>query len=371
MKNIHFVDLYSQYLTIKNEIDTSISRVILNSSYIGGDEVSLFESNFSNKLGIDNCLGVANGTDAIYIALKALGIGHGDEVITTSHSWISTSEAISQTGAKPVFVDVDEYYCIDVTLVEGKINSKTKAIIPVHLFGQAANMSVIMKIAKKFNLFVIEDCAQAHFAKWDNKFVGTFGNAATFSFYPGKNLGSYGDAGAIVTNDHDLYLKMRMFANHGALKKHQHFIEGINSRLDGLQAAILDVKLKHIDDWTDKRRKVAGWYNDLLSNISCVKRPLLNPDSTHVYHLYVIQVENRDKIIEELNNLGIQTAIHYPVPLPLMPAYDYIKIDKNEIPKVIYNKNRILSLPIYPELSFSDVKFICDSISQIISKINF
>lgn len=369
MRQIPFVDLYSQYLTIKDDIDSAISNVITNSSYIGGEDVQNFENNFANKYGVQNCIGVANGTDAIYIVLKNLGIRAGDEVITTSHSWISTSEAISQTGATPVFVDVDEYYTIDADRVRNHISNKTRAIIPVHLYGQSANMTKIMEIAKEYNLFVIEDCAQAHFAQWEGKNVGTFGIASTFSFYPGKNLGAYGDAGGILTNDNELANKMRMYANHGALKKHNHIIEGINSRLDGIQAAILNVKLKYIDQWTEKRQEIASWYDELLKDVNGIKIPLRRTGSTHVYHLYVIQTEKRDKVITELNKLGIQTAVHYPVALPLMPAYKYINQNIITIPNAAKNMNHILSIPIYPELKYDDVKYITDSLKKIIDSI--
>ncbi|SVD78190.1 uncharacterized protein METZ01_LOCUS431044, partial [marine metagenome] len=243
---IPFVDLKAQYHSIKEEIDTAIQNVINETAFIKGKYVQNFEEEYAEIYGVKHCISCANGTDAIYITLKALGIGPGDEVITTALSWISTSETITQAGARVVFVDIDpDYYTIDTAKIENKITEKTKAIIPVHLYGHPGNMTDIMAIAEKYNLKVIEDCAQAHFAQWKGKYVGTFGIAGTFSFFPGKNLGAFGDAGCIVTNDDELAQKVRMFAHHGALKKHHHEFEGINSRLDGLQAAVLSVKLKY------------------------------------------------------------------------------------------------------------------------------
>lgn len=368
MKTVPFVDLYAQYLTIKTGIDNAIAGVITDSAYIGGKTVQDFEKAYAADYGVAHCLSVANGTDAIYIALRMLGIGEGDEVITTAHSWISTSEAISQTGAKPVFVDVDEYYIINADLIEEKITERTKAIIPVHLCGQAANMTKIMEIAKKHNLIVMEDCAQSHYAEWEGKRVGTFGVASTFSFYPGKNLGAYGDAGAILTNDEALASRMRMFANHGALKKHDHHMEGINSRLDGMQAAILSVKLPHIHKWTAARQQVAAWYNELLSSKEGIKTPAVRKGATHVFHLYMVQVENREEVMKALADKGIQTAVHYPVPLPLMKAYDYLSDDERKCPVAAYNKDRIMSLPIYPEITREQVAYVAETLIAIVKK---
>ncbi|MBM3418958.1 MAG: DegT/DnrJ/EryC1/StrS family aminotransferase, partial [Bacteroidetes bacterium] len=265
---VPFVDLKAQYLSIQEEIDTAIREIIGSTAFIGGKPVVEFEAAFAGLYGIEHCISVANGTDSLYIIMKMLGIGQGDEVITVANSWISSSETISQTGAKPVFVDIDpDYYSLNEQLLEAAITSKTKAIMPVHLHGQAVNMDEVMRIANKYNLPVIEDCAQSHFSEFKGKRVGTFGVAASFSFYPGKNLGAYGDAGAIITNDAALAEKCKMYARHGALKKHEHQIEGINSRLDGLQAAILSAKLPHILDWTAARIGCADTYDQLLNGI--------------------------------------------------------------------------------------------------------
>lgn len=361
---IPFVDLHAQYLAHREEIDAAISSVIAETAFIGGKHVARFEAQFAADYGMMNCISVANGTDAIYIALKMMGIGPGDEVITTAHSWISTSEAVSQTGARPVFVDVDRYYTIDANLVEAAITPRTRCIIPVHLYGQPADMDALTALCKKHGLRMLEDCAQAHYAEWKGRKVGTFGDVATFSFYPGKNLGAYGDAGAILTNDEALATRMRMYANHGALKKHHHLIEGINSRLDGLQAAILSAKLPHIHSWTARRQAVAAMYDQALSGIAGVETPQVRENASHVYHLYVVQVGNRDDLMKFLAEQGIQTAVHYPVALPLMPAYDYLDASPAAFPVASRNQDRILSLPIYPEMTQSMVDHIAGAVAK-------
>ncbi len=361
--DVEFVGLYSQYQNIKEEIDSAIRQVIRDSAFIKGEHVTEFEDAYSEMLGSRYCIGVANGTDAIYIALKSLGIGTGDEVITVANSWISTSEAIGQTGATPVFVDIEEkYFNINTTLIEEKITDKTRAIIPVHLFGQPAQMDEIMRIAGKHNLYVIEDCAQAHFATYRDKYIGTFGDVATFSFYPGKNLGAYGDAGAIVTNNPELARKMRVFANHGALIKHQHEIEGINSRLDGMQAAVLNVKLKHILKWNELRGEKAKIYEKHLSDIPQVTLPETRKNASHVYHVYCILTENRDKLKEFLTEAGIQTVIHYPKPLPFLEPYKYLKHDHSQFPVASVYASKLLSLPIYPEISEEEIVYVSEKI---------
>ena len=362
---IPFVDLKTQYHSIKEEIDTAIQNVISETAFIKGKYVQKFEEEYADAYGVKHVISCANGTDAIYITLKAMGIGPGDEVITTALSWISTSETITQTGARVVFVDIDpDYYTIDTAKIEEKITNKTKAIIPVHLYGHPANMSKIMVIAKKYNLKVVEDCAQAHFAKWQGKYVGTYGDAGTFSFFPGKNLGAYGDAGCIVTNDDDLAEKMRRFSRHGALGKHDHEIEGINSRLDGLQAAILSVKLKYIHEWTDLRIQHAALYNKLLSANEDIAIPRTHQDAKHVFHLYVIRIESRDGLQNHLKDNGISIGIHYPTALPFLKAYNYLRHTPKDFPVAYEYPNQILSLPIYPELSNNDQRIIIDTIKK-------
>jgi len=362
---VPFVDLKAQYLSIKNEINAAIESVIEETAFVSGKYASEFEAAFAKAYGIKHCIGVANGTDAIFIALKMLGIGSGDEVITVANSWISTSETISQTGAKPVFVDIErDFFGIDASKIEEKITPKTKAIIPVHIFGQPAEIDEVKRICQKYNLYLVEDCAQAHFAEFKGQYAGTFGHVATFSFYPGKNLGAYGDAGAIITNDDELALKMRMFANHGALKKHQHQIEGINSRLDGIQGAILKVKLNYIHNWNNARLGKGLLYNKLLAEVKQVSVPKIRENVKHIFHVYELRAESRDKLIEYLNAQGIQTAIHYPVPLPFMPAYSYLNHSKSDFPVAAEYMNEILSLPMYPEITEEQIRYVIDTIKE-------
>ena len=362
---VPYLDLHSQYLSIKNEIDNSIKEIIKNSSFILGDAVSEFETDFASKCNVKHCISTANGTDSIYIILKSLGIGLGDEVITVANSWISSSETISQTGAKPVFVDIDpDYYSINENLIKKKITNKTKAIIIVHLQGQMCNMNEILKIVESNNIFLIEDCAQSHFSEFNNKKAGTFGIAGSFSFYPGKNLGAFGDAGAIISNDNEFAKKCKMFARHGALVKHEHVIEGINSRMDGIQANILNVKLKYILKWSDERFKVAEFYSEKLESVSQISLPKIRKNTKHSFHLYVIRVKKRKELIEFLKKHGIQTAIHYPTPLPFLKAYNYLNYKKEDFPVSYDYQNKILSLPIYPELSLNKINFVCEKIKE-------
>jgi dTDP-4-amino-4,6-dideoxygalactose transaminase len=365
---VPFVDLKIQYQNMKSEIDNAIFSVIEDTAFVRGKYVHEFEANYAEKYGVKHCISVANGTDALYISLKALGIGPGDEVITVANSWISTSETITQTGAKVVFVDIEpDYYTIDVSKIEKKITSKTKAIIPVHLYGQPAEMDMIKSICDKHNLYLVEDCAQAHFATYKGQKVGTVGNIGTFSFYPGKNLGAYGDAGAIITNDDELADKIRMFANHGALKKHEHQIEGINSRMDGIQAAILKAKLPYIDEWNKKRYQSALLYNDLLSDVEEIIPPKIRPCSDHIFHLYVIRANRRDKLQNYLKEHEVSTSIHYPTALPFMEAYDYLDCKTNDFPISYQCQNEILSLPMYPELEQSSICYVVDLIKKFYS----
>lgn len=347
---IPFVDLHAQYLSIKEEIDEAIAEVIADSAYIRGPQVEAFEQAWAQTLGVKHCVSCANGTDAIYIALRGLGVKTGDEVITSAHSWISTSETITQAGGAVVFCDTDEAtFTIDPADIERKITSATVGIIPVHLYGQAADMDAVMAIARKHNLWVIEDCAQAHLATYKGQLVGTFGNAATFSFYPGKNLGAYGDAGGIVTNDDQLADWMATFARHGG--KNNHVLEGINSRMDGIQAAVLNAKLPHLTAWTTGRRRVAARYDELLRDVEDVTTPKVARDRKHVYHLYVIRTDGRDSLKSRLAAADISTAVHYPKALPFCPAYDYLGHTSRDFPAAYRNQDRILSLPMYAEMS--------------------
>lgn len=362
---VPFVDLHAQYLSLKTKIDEAIFKVIENTAFIGGKVVQDFEESFAKLYGVRHCISTANGTDSMYIVLKMLGIGHGEEVITVANSWISSSETISQTGAKPIFVDIHpDYYSMDESKLEEAITKNTKCIIPVHLHGQMCNMEAIMKIANKYGLPVLEDCAQSHFSTYKGQRAGTFGLAGSFSFYPGKNLGAYGDAGCILTNNDEFALRCRKYARHGALIKHQHEMEGINSRLDGIQAAVLKTKLPHILNWTEKRRAVAARYNELLPGIGDVIAPVVRENSEHSYHLYVIRTEQRDELKKYLSEKGIETAIHYPVALPNMKAYEYLGHSRENFPVSSKYEGKILSLPIYPELTMEQIMYVVKEIKH-------
>jgi dTDP-4-amino-4,6-dideoxygalactose transaminase len=352
MATVPFADLHVQYLSIKHDIDEAIAAVIRESAFIRGPRVDAFETQFAEAIGTPYCVSCANGTDAIYIALNALGLEQADEVITTAHSWIATSESVTQAGGKVVFCDTDrDTFTIDPAQIEARITPRTVGIIPVHLYGQAADMDAIMAIAHKHKLWVIEDCAQAHLAKYKGQTVGTFGDAATFSFYPGKNLGAMGDAGAIVTADERLATRMAMFARHGGLVKGDHQIEGINSRLDGLQAAILSAKLPHLPAWTRARQQWAAAYRTALSEVPGLTVPQELEGREHVYHLYVVRHQRRDALAAHLNAAGIQTSVNYPVALPFLPAYRRFNHRAEEFPNAFAHQSTMLSLPIFPEMT--------------------
>jgi dTDP-4-amino-4,6-dideoxygalactose transaminase len=360
---IPFVDLKAQYLSIKKDIDQAIGQVIEETSFIGGHFVKDFEQEFAALYGVKHVVGCANGTDALYILMKMLGIGPGDEVITVANSWISSSETITQAGARPVFTDVHpEYYSLDESQLEAKITPRTKALIAVHLQGQACAMDVIREICDRHRIYLIEDCAQAHFSEFKGKRTGLHGIAGSFSFYPGKNLGAYGDAGCLMTNDDALAEKCRMFANHGALKKPDHQIEGINSRLDTIQAAILRAKLPYILKWTGQRIYNASLYDKYLADISGIVLPAKRPETKHSYHLYMIRAEKRDGLMQFLKEKGIETAIHYPVALPNLPAYKYLGHSPSDFPVASRLQQQILSLPMYPELTEDNIAYITGQI---------
>jgi dTDP-4-amino-4,6-dideoxygalactose transaminase len=352
---VPFNDLYAQYLSIRTEIDDAIRDTILHSSYIGGKSVRNFEEAFAGYSGIKNVIACANGTDSLEMILKAWGIGPGDEVIVPAHSWISTSECVGNVGAIPVFVDVEpDHFTIDVSRIEEAITARTKAIIPVHLYGHPADMPSIMGIALKHGLKVLEDCAQSHGAAIDGKQIGTFGDAASFSFYPGKNLGAYGDAGCMATNNEELAHSLRMLANHGQDGKHNHVIEGRNSRMDGLQAAILSAKMPHLEVWTDQRIAHAGRYNELIRS-SEVKVPTTRQGYRHVFHLYVIRVREREAVMNMLTENNVETAIHYPRALPFLPCYADRGFLPTHFPVAFKNQSEILSLPLFPEMTDSQI----------------
>jgi dTDP-4-amino-4,6-dideoxygalactose transaminase len=349
---VPFADLQLQYQTIKGEIDEAIASVIRDSSFIRGLQVDRFEREFAEAAGVKHCVSCANGTDAIWLALKALKVKPGDEVITAAHSWISTSAMITHSGATVVFCDTDGVtFTIDPAAIEAAITPRTVGIIPVHLYGQPADMDTIMAIAGRHKLWVIEDCAQAHLARYKGQPIGTFGQAATYSFYPGKNLGAMGDAGAVVTNDAALAEHMTMLARHGGLVKHQHRIEGINSRLDGMQAAILSAKLPHLAGWTKARQDAARMYDAGLNQIEDVTVPAVASDRSHVYHLYTIRHPRRDALAAHLNAKGVQTAVNYPTALPFLEAYDRYQHRPEQFPNAFADQGKILSLPMFAEIT--------------------
>lgn len=361
---IQLVDLKSQYDTISDDINQAIQSIIDNSAFVGGKAVREFETDFAAYCNVKACVGVGNGTDAIYLTLRALGIGPGDEVITVPYTFIATTEAITMTGARPVFVDIKEdTMLMNPALLEAAITPQTRAIVPVHLYGQPCEMDSILEIAHRHGLKVIEDAAQAHGAKWRGRRVGSIGDAACFSFYPGKNLGAFGDAGAVVSNDEDLIERVRMLANHGRLEKYTHKIEGVNSRLDGLQAAILRVKLRHLDEWNEKRRHHADFYLDALTDHE-IRLPVTHPDASHVWHLFVVRVPDREAFQQRLKSEGIATGIHYPIPLHLQPAYEGANIPRETLPISEKVAAEVVSLPMYPELSPEQLETILDVVTR-------
>lgn len=362
---VPFADLHAQYLSIKPSIDTAIAEVIRTSAFIRGPFVERFESEFAALHEARHCVSCANGTDSLYIAMHALGVKPGDEVIAPAHSWISTTETITQAGATVVFCDTDPgSHTIDPRQIEAKITPRTVGIIPVHLYGHPADMDPIMALAQRHGLWVLEDCAQAHLATYRGRRVGTIGTVASFSFYPGKNLGAMGDAGALITNDAALARRMAMFARHGGLSKGDHQIEGINSRLDGLQAAVLSAKLPHLPEWTRRRRDLAQSYSARLSGLAGVHVPVQRPESEHVYHLYVIMHEQRDALAAHLARRGIQTVINYPVALPFVPAYARFGHAPADFPVAHRAQSRILSLPIFAEMSRDQFEAVVAAVTE-------
>lgn len=359
---VPFVDLYAQYLTIKGDIDQAIEDTIKHTRFIGGPVKTAFEEAFAAYVGVAHCVGCGNGTDAIEILLQALGIQPGDEVLVPALSWISTAEAVSAIGARPVFVDIDpDTYTIDPALLQAALTDKTRGIIPVHLYGHPADMPAIMAFAEAHHLKVLEDCAQAHGAEIGGKRIGTWGHAASFSFYPGKNLGAYGDAGGMLTDDPEVARTARMIANHGQLVKHQHHMEGRNSRLDGLQAAILMAKLPHLEAWTEARIQHAAAYDQLLAE-SGLGLPLIRPGARHVFHLYVVRSQERDALRKRLQAAGIGCSVHYPTPMPLMDAYAAWGHTEADFPATVKACQEILSIPMFPELTVEQLTYVADQL---------
>ncbi len=367
--NVPLVDLKAQYQAIQPEIDAAIARVVTSTSFIGGKDLTAFEQAFAAYQGTKYAVGVASGTAALFLALQALDIGAGDEVITTTHTFIATVEAIELVGAVPVLVDIDpQTYNLDPQQVAKAITPRTKAIMPVHLYGQLAEMDALVVLAQKHQLRIIEDAAQAHGAELHGKRAGQFGDVACFSFYPGKNLGAYGDAGAICTNDETLANRIAMLRNHGRTGKYLHDVVGYGERLDTLQAAILHAKLPHLEDWNTARQHHAARYDGLLKELPDVVTPSVMPDARHVYHIYCIQVatERRDEILSALNAKGIGAGIHYPVPVHLQPAMTHRGWNLGDFPIAEAVANSIISLPIYPEMSDAQIDYIIETLKAIL-----
>ncbi len=362
---VPFVDLAAQFPEIRAEIDAAIAKVVDSTAFILGPEVAAFEAEFASFVGAAGAVGVASGTAAIELALRACGIGPGDEVITSAHTFIATAEAISHTGARPVFVDIDPLtYAIDPNLVEAAITPRTRAILPVHLYGQPADMGALSGIAKRNGLRLIEDAAQAHGAAIDGVRCGTLGDLACFSFYPGKNLGAFGDAGAVTGNDADLLARVRKLRDHGRTTKYEHDEIGFGERLDALQAAILRVKLRHLERWTEQRRDHAGRYRELLSGTS-ITTPVEADGRRHVYHLYVIRSGARDPLLAGLRDSGIGVGVHYPIPLHRQPAYAAIGYANVSLPETERAAAEVLSLPMYPELTDGQLQAVAHAVRSV------
>jgi dTDP-4-amino-4,6-dideoxygalactose transaminase len=364
---IPFVDLQAQYRAIKGEVDAAIGRVVESAAFVLGREVEAFESAFAEYLGARFCIGVSNGTAAIQLAVTACGIGAGDEVIVPANTFFATAEAVSTAGATPVFVDADPVsYTIDVKRIEAAITERTRAIIPVHLYGQAADLDAVFEIAGRHDLAVIEDAAQAHGALYKDRRVGARGRANCFSFYPGKNLGAYGEGGAVVTDDAEVARRVRLLRDHGSEQKYRHEIIGYNFRLEGIQGAVLNVKLKYLDGWNDLRRAHAARYHELLADAvrdgGALVLPQELPYARHIYHLYVVQSEERDALQKHLSAAEIQTGIHYPVPVHLQPAYASLGHKAGDFPEAERQAARILSLPMFPELSEAQIARVAESV---------
>ena len=363
---IKFLDLPKQYLSIKNEIDEAIASVINNGAFIGGGVVKKFENEFANFQCTKHCIGVGNGSDALEIAIEALELPKGSEIIVPANSFIASAEAVTRCGCKVVFCDANQDdYTINIDDLEQRITDNTAAIVAVHLYGHPCDMDSLLSLARQRGLKIIEDCAQAHGAEYKGMRVGAIGDIGCFSFYPGKNLGGYGDGGAIVTNDDALALRSRMIANHGRLEKYDHVFEGRNSRLDGLQAAVLSVKLKYLEQWTNARIHIAERYLEGLFDVAQIELPVRRPWARQVYHLFVIRSQERNALQNKLAQSGIQTGIHYPIALPKLKAYGYLGQGEEELST---NKidSELLSLPIGEHLGEEDVDRVIDSLRMAV-----
>lgn len=361
--NVPYVDLKAQYRSIKSEIDQAVARVLESCQFVLGPEVSEFEKEFARYCGAADCIALNSGTSALHLALLAAGVGPDDDVITVPFTFVASVATIIYTGAKPVFVDIEpRTFNINPAALEAAISSRTKAIVPVHLYGHPADMDPIMDVARRHNLVVIEDAAQAHGAKYKGRPVGSIGDIACFSFYPAKNLGAYGEGGAVTTNRAEYARSVRMLRDWGQDRKYHHLLHGYNYRMEGLQGAILRVKLRHLDDWTEARRAIVNKYNHLLADSELV-RPTEMPWARHVYHLYTLRAANRDALQSALLNEGIQTGVHYARPVHLQPAYADLGYGPNSLPESEKAANEVLSLPLYPELSEQQIQTVAAALA--------
>lgn len=363
---IPLVDLKAQYRSIQSEIDSAIQRVVENASFIMGEEVRAFEEEWARFCGVKYAVGTSSGTSALHLAFLTCGLGPGDEVITTPHTFIGTTTMLAKVGARPAFVDVDPATCnIDPARIEAAITPKTKAILPVHLYGQPAEMDSIMEIASRHNLIVIEDAAQAHGAEYKGRRAGSFGRAAIFSFYPAKNLGAYGDAGMLVTDDPEIAERARLLLNHGRHEKYEHLLEGYNYRLDALQAAILRAKLPHLEEWNEARRRHVALYRELLAGTGLAF--CHEPEHVRgVYHLFVVRIPQREALRQHLKEKGIATGIHYPIPLHLQPAYRYLGYREGDFPIAEECARQVLSLPLFPEMRLEQVEHVAQALREFL-----
>lgn len=362
---VPFLNLKAQYSSIEQEVEQSIKAVLQSCAFSGGPYVEKFEQEFAEFCGCTSAIGVGNGTEALWLALLALGVTAGDEVITVPNSFIATAEAISLCGATPVFVDIDETsFTMNPALLEQAITKRTRAIIPVHLYGQTADMDAILAIADKHGLAVLEDACQAHGAEYKGRRAGSLGHAGCFSFYPGKNLGAYGEAGGVVTRDEQLARKIRMLRDHGQTTKYYHQVVGMNGRMDGIQGAVLSIKLKYLQSWNEGRRAHASRYQSLLDGFAAVRTPKEMPYARHVYHVFAARAPEREKLKKSLSEQGIECGVHYPVPIHLQQAYASRKEGIGSFPVAEACAKELISLPMYPELTEEQVRYVCSEIKR-------
>jgi dTDP-4-amino-4,6-dideoxygalactose transaminase len=365
--NIPLVDLKVQYLSIKSEIDAAVEKVLNSGAFIGGKFVEKFEKDFASSCHTKYAVALASGTDALYLGLRALRIKPGDEVITSPFTFIATAEAIERSSASVVFADIDEKtYNISPAEIEKRITTRTRVIMPVHIFGQPADMTAINSIAKRHNAVVFEDACQSHGALWNGRPAGSLSRCAAFSFYPSKNLGAYGDGGAFTTDSAELARNMRLLRDHGRKGRYLHSVKGVNSRLDALQAAILTVKLRHLNDWNSKRRQAAKLYTRFLADSPEIITPHISDSAQSVFHVYAVRVPKRDRVVAKLEENGIHAGVHYPLPVHLQPAFRHLKIKKGSYPVCERVCRSVISLPIYPEITESQIEFVSETLKRII-----